>query len=619
MSEQQKSRQEEYAEQIAQELIERLQQGTAPFQRLWEPSMGRDFPHNPVSGNEYSGLNVLRLMLQGRSDPRWMTYKQAASVNAQVRKGERGVGLVRLITHVERVKKDEHGKTVLDENGEPVKERHALEQPYFKGFTVFNAEQIDGLPELKQAEPVWENHERAEKLLAASGAVIRHGGNDAYYSPKRDEIVLPKKEQFAGQGEYYAVALHELGHWSGHESRLNRDLSGRFGSEAYAREELRAEIASLMLTRELGLPHNPDRHAHYVGSWVKVLSEEPIEILKATQDAGRIKGFVLGFEQQIETERNGQRTPEKHYSEKIIDSLTEQHGWTKEDGMSASKVLTGVSKGGMLNPEGRLKVHARFDETGRYLSLERGWDTLFDIDARGIQTDAASALINDYAEQLRHSNRLPERAEIEMRLHGMNVYHSAQQSPEAAAEALEVLPAPNLCTSERFAEYARVVPSDVARNWEVRWPEATEYGMNHAFSDAATPEGAVKDVHRRTVNNHLYLATGKGTKESDKSQLPPENVLAEYSELCSLYMPKSLSERFQTAKQEYEQLLAKGTDADREFGRFMDAGMEALIKGLPEQTQLQARTNFYETQISRINAKSEPEQTPEQQELFAGR
>ena len=114
MSEQQKSRQEEYAEQIAQELIERLQQGTAPFQRLWEPSMGRDFPHNPVSGNEYSGLNVLRLMLQGRSDPRWMTYKQAASVNAQVRKGERGVGLVRLITHVERVKKAEHGKTVRE-------------------------------------------------------------------------------------------------------------------------------------------------------------------------------------------------------------------------------------------------------------------------------------------------------------------------------------------------------------------------------------------------------------------------------------------------------------------------------------------------------------------------
>ena len=139
------------------------------------------------------------------------------------------------------------------------------------------------------------------------------------------------------------------------------------------------------------------------------------------------------------------------------------------------------------------------------------------------------------------------------------------------------------------------------------------------MTSLSTPEGAVKDVHRRTVNNHLYLATGKGTKESDKSQLPPENVLAEYPELSALYMPKSLSERLQTAKQEYERLLAGGNDTDRKFDRFMEAGMETLIKGLPEQTQLQARTNFYETQISRINAKSEPEQTPEQQELFAGR
>ena len=129
----------------------------------------------------------------------------------------------------------------------------------------------------------------------------------------------------------------------------------------------------------------------------------------------------------------------------------------------------------------------------------------------------------------------------------------------------------------------------------------------------------MKDVHRRTVNNHLYLATGKGTKESDKSQLPPENVLAEYPELSALYMPKSLSERLQTAKQEYERLLAGGNDTDRKLGRFMESGMEALDKGLPEQTQLQVRVNFYENLISRINGKGEPERTPEQQELFAER
>ena len=149
MSEQQKSRQEEYAEQIAQELIERLQQGTAPFQRLWEPSMGRDFPHNPVSGNEYSGLNVLRLMLQGRSDPRWMTYKQAAAVGAQVRKGEKGTPVQYWKFSEEQDKLDDSGRPVLDAKGQPVKETVMLERPRVFFATVFNGEQIDGLPPLQ--------------------------------------------------------------------------------------------------------------------------------------------------------------------------------------------------------------------------------------------------------------------------------------------------------------------------------------------------------------------------------------------------------------------------------------------------------------------------------------
>ena len=303
MTERKKSHQEEYAEKIAKELIERLKQGTAPFQLPWQPDMGRDFPFNPVSGTEYSGMNRLNLMIQGYSDPRWMTYKQAQSVNAQVRKGERGTGLVRLITHTEKIQKDEKGKIIRDENGEPVKERIQLENPYFKSFTVFNAEQIDGLPAWEKAPPVWIDHDRAEKLLKASGAVIHHRGNDAYYNRTRDFIVLPPKERFLGQGEYYAVALHELGHWTGHADRLNRDMGGRFGDSSYAREELRAEISSMMMSRELGLPHNPDRHAGYVGDWVKVLTEEPMEILKASQDAAKIKEFIFSFEKQTEIDR----------------------------------------------------------------------------------------------------------------------------------------------------------------------------------------------------------------------------------------------------------------------------------------------------------------------------
>ncbi|WP_107726660.1 ArdC family protein [Neisseria weaveri] len=297
--------QEQYAEAIAAELIAHLKSGTAPWQKPWEPTMS-GLPYNHLTGNTYSGSNTLKLMMQPYDDPRWLTYKQAQSVGAQVRKGEKGVSLIRLITHVERTVKDENGKPVLDDNGEPQKEFVKLDFPYIKTFSVFNAEQIDGLPEWKPThspQHEWENHQRAEALLTASGAEIRHRyGDAAYYWPSEDHIVLPHKEQFPNAGLYYATALHELGHWTGHEGRLNRDLSGGYGTLSYAREELRAEIASMMLTRQLGLPHDPGRHAAYVGTWIQILTDEPTEILKAARDADKIQSYVMGIEKEISQE-----------------------------------------------------------------------------------------------------------------------------------------------------------------------------------------------------------------------------------------------------------------------------------------------------------------------------
>lgn len=294
-------RQQDYAGQIAAELIGMIRAGTAPWQRPWQPTQDNDLPFNHTTGKAYGGSNILTLMMRPYTDPRWMTYKQAQSVGAQVRKGERGTTLFKLVTHSEQVKKDRHGQVVKDAEGHPVKERIALEQPYLSSFSVFNAQQIEGLPEWQQ-QPVsalWAEDNIAETLLAASGAVIEHqAGNRAYYSPGQDKIVLPHQHQFASQGDYYAVALHELGHWSGHESRLSRDLSGRFGSAEYAKEELRAEIASMMLTRQLGLAHKPERHAAYVESWVSVLQDDPMEILRASRDAQKIQHYILSFRSQ---------------------------------------------------------------------------------------------------------------------------------------------------------------------------------------------------------------------------------------------------------------------------------------------------------------------------------
>ncbi|EAU7918053.1 DUF1738 domain-containing protein [Salmonella enterica] len=302
-----------FHEQVAERLIEQLKAGTAPWQKPWEPGMPGSFiPLNPTTGKRYKGINAIQLMAQGHADPRWMTYKQAAAAGAQVRRGEKGTPIQYWKFSEEQTKTDEQtGKPVLDANGDPVKVTVQLERPRVFFATVFNAEQIDGLPPLERKEQTWNAVERAEHILAASGATIRHGEHDrAFYRPSTDSIHLPDKGQFPTADNYYATALHELGHWTGHPSRLDRDLAHPFGSEGYAKEELRAEIASMILGDELGIGHDPGQHAAYVGSWIKALQEDPLEIFRAAADAEKIQDFVLAFEQKQIQEQTTQQAIE---------------------------------------------------------------------------------------------------------------------------------------------------------------------------------------------------------------------------------------------------------------------------------------------------------------------
>ena len=294
----QKSYKKPYYEQVADKLIEQLKKGTAPFQKPWEPG-SLAMPHNPVSGSRYKGGNAFWLQMQEREDPRWMTYKQAQSIGVQVRKGEKGTLIQYWKFTEEKIKRDANGKPVIGADGKKVKQTVKLDKPRAFSASVFNAEQIDNLPELKKPEPRWDRHERAEKILAASAAKIAHDQEDrAFYRPSTDKIHLPTREQFPTPDNYYATALHELGHWTAHPSRLDRDLSGSYGSEQYAKEELRAEISSLMVGDELGIGHDPSNHAAYVKSWIKVLQDDPKEILRAAQGAEAIKDYVLSREQQ---------------------------------------------------------------------------------------------------------------------------------------------------------------------------------------------------------------------------------------------------------------------------------------------------------------------------------
>lgn len=293
---------------LADNLIEQMKNNSAPWQKPWEASMALT-PHNAMTGKPYRGFNNLALMLQRHDDPRWLTFKQAKDLGYSVKKGEKGIPLLFYSFDTQRAKRDDAGKVIKDKNGNTAKETVRLERPIVRTFYVFNAKQIDGIPPYER--PVFneiEVNERAEALLTASKATIIHKeGDKAFYNPMRDHIVLPLKDQFKSKENYYATALHELGHWSGHESRLNRDIINRFGSMDYAREELRAEISSMLVGQEIGIRHDPSQHAAYTKSWISILEDEPKEILYAVRDAQKIFDYVMQYDREYTQQQDIQQ------------------------------------------------------------------------------------------------------------------------------------------------------------------------------------------------------------------------------------------------------------------------------------------------------------------------
>lgn len=348
-----------FHEQLANKIIEQLKQGTAPWQKPWGEAIPSR-PYNATTGKEYRGGNSISLMIQPFSDPRWLTFNQANAEGYKIKKGSKGVQLQSLTFHKEQIKRDENGRIVKDEKGQAVKELVKLEKPITRSFTVFNAEQVEGIPALKAPERAWQPLERAEEILNKSGAQINHmAGDRAYYSPVRDHIVLPLREQFPDAEKYYATALHELGHWTGHESRLNRPLMNTFGTQAYAKEELRAEIASMMVGQSLGISHDPGQHVAYVGSWIKGLQEDPFEIVRACQDAEKIHDFLVLEKIQIKeqvadkniellpTDGNGQSQaqPEKSELEQVKEQFKSLLGSVGSEQAERLKSM----EAGMLN------------------------------------------------------------------------------------------------------------------------------------------------------------------------------------------------------------------------------------------------------------------------------
>ena len=302
--EKKRGRRKPFHEEFSEKVIDLLERELAPWQKPWEPARGMSF-HNPVSGTVYKGVNRLNLAISslenGFDDPRWMTMRQANEQGCHIRKGSKSTTIVYYSFTRERDKLDDAGRPVLGEDGKPERETVLLERPMVRFSRVFNGSQVDGLPplELPAKRYEWEPQERAEALLKASGAVIKHDQADrAFYRPSTDEIHLPPRSSFDAGDKYYATALHELGHWTGHASRLDREFGPR-GTQAYAREELRAEIASWMLGEDIGVGHDPGQHAAYVQNWIQALKEDPHEIIHACRAAEHIRDYVLELEREL--------------------------------------------------------------------------------------------------------------------------------------------------------------------------------------------------------------------------------------------------------------------------------------------------------------------------------
>jgi antirestriction protein ArdC len=277
-----------YAE-VTDKIIAQIEAGSLPWVKPWTNAEGCNsgLPVNYSTGKAYRGINVLMLWASGFPDQRWLTFKQAQAIGANVRKGE-------------------HGSLVVFYKKWDLKDTNASVEsvtksiPILRSFTVFNVSQIDGLKtDAAPVEPRPITYTRAAELLAQ--ATMAHGGNRAFYSPANDSITLPRLEQFASEADYFVTGLHELTHWTGHKSRLARDFSGRFGTDAYAFEELIAEMGAAFLCADSGIEYTT-QHASYIESWLRVLKADKKAILTAASQAQKAADFCKLIDTAEESE-----------------------------------------------------------------------------------------------------------------------------------------------------------------------------------------------------------------------------------------------------------------------------------------------------------------------------
>lgn len=264
---------------VTEQIIAQLEAGCAPWVRPWS---GSQLPANAFTHRPYRGANIVALWMTqtigGYPTAEWVSFRQALQLGGNVRKGERGTPIFFY--------------SLLERDDERAKDG-VRRIPLLRSYTVFNVAQCDGLPVAAASDPRpnFERLDDAEAFLRAIGATVRHGGTQAFYSPLADAITLPQFEQFETPEHYYGTSLHEHGHWSGAKHRLAREFGKRFGDDAYAFEELVAELTSAFLCAELAIAGNL-RHPEYLAHWVRILRSDAKAILSAGARASEAADYL---------------------------------------------------------------------------------------------------------------------------------------------------------------------------------------------------------------------------------------------------------------------------------------------------------------------------------------
>ena len=278
-------------ETFGKKVVDLVLNNNAPWVKPWGANCARGLPMNALTGRPYRGCNVMFLLATPFSSRGWLTFKQVSSIGGKVKRGSKASDIF-FFTSIEVEKTDK-------ETGEKV----IVDVPCLRNYKVFNLEQCEipsdatlkFHPEASTDSTTDDANtgifDECEKLL--NMAVWFENDAQAFYSPSRDEIHLPNRRTFSSLSGFWGTAMHELAHWTGHESRLNRDMRHSFGSQKYAREELIAEVSSWLLAVTLGTPHEPQNSAAYLASWVRDFKDKPRELYTAISQAQKVVDYLL--------------------------------------------------------------------------------------------------------------------------------------------------------------------------------------------------------------------------------------------------------------------------------------------------------------------------------------